>query len=81
LNIKCKYQDSRDLGAINADDEAVESPLYNNRVDDNFNLNGSAYINARNYPVPNNVSNTPVNVYKLWKVIVFTVIKENFSFV
>src|SRR6266566_7534085 len=55
LNIKYNCQDSRDPGAVNADDEVIESPLHDDRADDNFNLNGSTYTNAYDYPIPNNV--------------------------
>src|SRR6266566_2278629 len=79
LNIKRKYQDSRDLDIVNADDEAVESPLHNNRAGDNFNLNGPIYANARDYPVLDNISNTPAGVYELWKAMVFTTTEESFN--
>jgi len=81
LNIKRKYQDSRDPDTINADDEAIESPLYDDRAGDNFNLNGSIYANARNYLVSNNVSNTPAGIYELWRTIVFTATKKSFNLV
>ena len=79
LNIKRKCQDSKDLGAVNADDEAVESPLHDDRASDNFNLNGPAYASARDYPVPDNVPNIPADVYELWKAIVFIAIEKSFS--
>ncbi len=80
LNIKRKCQDSRDPGVINADDEVVESPLYDDKVGDNFNLNGPTYVNARNYLVPDNVPNTPASIYEFWKAIVFIATEESFSF-
>src|SRR6266566_10064618 len=79
LNIKRKCQDSRDPSIINADDKAVESPLHNDRAGDNFNLNGPAYVNARDYPVSDNVPNTPAGVYELWRAMVFTATEESFS--
>ena len=81
LNIKRKCQDSRDLDIINTDDEAIESPFYNDRVDDNFNLNGLIYASTRDYPISDNVFNTPAGVYELWKAMVFTAIEESFSFI
>ena len=80
LNIKCKCQDSRNLGTVNADDEVVESPFYNDKVNDNFNLNDLTYANVRDYPILNNVSNTPAGVYELWKAMVFIATEESFSF-
>src|SRR6266699_7041425 len=62
LNIKCKCQDSKDPDVVNADDEVVESPFYDDRAGDNFNLNGPTYASARNYFVPDNVSNTPADI-------------------
>ena len=79
LNIKCKYQDSRDPNAINADNETIESPFYNNRTDDNFNLNSPTYANTRDYPIPNHVPNTPAGIYEFWRAMVFTAIEESFS--
>src|SRR6266566_3255694 len=80
LNIKCKCQDSRDPGAINADDEAIELLFYNDRAGDNFNLNSLIYANTRNYPVLDNVSNTPAGVYEFWRVIIFIATEKSFSF-
>ncbi len=79
LNIKRKCQDSKDPGAINADDKAVESPLHDDKAGDNFNLNGPTYANARDYPIPDNVPNTPASVYELWRAIVFIATEESFS--
>src|SRR6266699_5278580 len=81
LNIKCKYQDSKDPDIVNVDDEAVESLLHDDRANDNFNLNGLIYTNARDYLVLDNVPNTPVSVYEFWRVIVFTTIEESFNLV
>ena len=80
LNIKHKCQDSKNPGTINANDETVELLLHNNKVGDNFNLNSLVYTNARDYLVLDNVLNTPANVYKLWKVIIFITTEESFSF-
>src|SRR6266699_5608319 len=80
LNIKRKCQDSRDFGAINADNEVVESLFHDDRAGDNFNLNGPTYTSARNYLIPDNVPNTPASVYELWKAIVFIITEESFSF-
>jgi len=79
LNIKYKCQDSRDPGVVNADDEVVESPLYDDKAGDNFNLNGPIYANTRDYLIPDNVPNTPAGVYKLWRVIVFIATEESFN--
>jgi len=64
LNIKRKCQDFRDLSIVNADDKAIESLLYNDRAGNNFNLNGLTYVNAYNYLVLDNISNTPADIYK-----------------
>ncbi len=79
MNIKRKCQDSKDLGIVNVDDETVELPFYNDRTNDNFNLNDLMYINARDYPIPNNISNTPAGIYEFWKAMVFTAIEKSFS--
>src|SRR6266699_4294453 len=79
LNIKCKCQDSKDPDVVNADDEAVESPLHNNRADDNFNLNGPMYASVCDYLVPDNISNILAGVYEFWKAMVFTAIEESFN--
>ena len=81
MNIKRKYQDSRDPGTINADDEVVESLFYDDKANDNFNLNDFIYTNAYDYLIPDNVFNILTNIYKLWKVIVFITIEESFSFI
>ncbi len=79
LNIKYKYQDSRNPDTINIDDKAVESPLHNDKASNNFNLNDFMYISICDYLVLDNVSNTPVSVYELWKAIVFTATEKSFN--
>ncbi len=81
LNIKCKCQDSKDLSIVNIDNETVKSPFYNDKANDNFNLNDSIYISTRDYLVLDNVSNIPAGVYELWKIIVFTAIEKSFNLV
>ena len=79
LNIKYKCQDSKDLDAINADDEIVESLFHDNRANDNFNLNSLIYTNAYDYPIPDNIPNTSTGIYKFWKAIIFTTTEESFN--